>query len=153
MTEVITVEVAKVTSKGQITIPISIRRKLEINEGDKVLFVYKSEGVLMVNPNTYQGGAADFTETAKADAAVQYSPPKEKPAVKPPQKTTAQPTVTETDIEDVFIEVDVVYEEAGDEVLPEPKAPPAKATSSVKQVGGLDLSTLLDDIRSIGSNI
>ena len=32
-------ELAKVTSKGQITIPVDIRRKLGVKEGDKVLFV------------------------------------------------------------------------------------------------------------------
>ncbi|MBR5508946.1 MAG: AbrB/MazE/SpoVT family DNA-binding domain-containing protein, partial [Lachnospiraceae bacterium] len=32
-------ELAKVTSKGQITIPIEIRRKLGLKEGDKVLFI------------------------------------------------------------------------------------------------------------------
>lgn len=31
-------ELAKVTSKGQITIPIEIRKKLGIKEGSKVLF-------------------------------------------------------------------------------------------------------------------
>ena len=147
-------EVAKVTSKGQITIPISIRRKLEINEGDKVLFVYKPEGVLMVNPMTYQAGAADFAETtAKPEVDTKpVTPAKEKPAVKTPQRATAQPAYTETD-EEVYIEADVIYEEPKDEAKPEPKAPPPRATTSGKQVGGLDLSTLLDDIRSIGSNI
>ena len=32
-------ELAKVTSKGQITIPIEIRKKLGIKEGSKVLFL------------------------------------------------------------------------------------------------------------------
>ncbi|NCC62263.1 MAG: AbrB/MazE/SpoVT family DNA-binding domain-containing protein, partial [Verrucomicrobiae bacterium] len=31
-------ELAKITSKGQITIPVDIRRKLGVKEGDKVLF-------------------------------------------------------------------------------------------------------------------
>ena len=44
-------EMAKVTSKGQITIPVSIRRKLGINEGDKLLFIDRPDGVLVVNPN------------------------------------------------------------------------------------------------------
>jgi len=42
---------AKVTSKGQITIPVSIRRKLSINEGDKLLFIERQDGIMMVNPN------------------------------------------------------------------------------------------------------
>jgi len=32
-------EIAKVSSKGQITIPIEIRKKLNLKEGDKVVFV------------------------------------------------------------------------------------------------------------------
>ena len=32
-------ELAKVTSKGQVTIPIEIRKKLGIKNGDKVLFI------------------------------------------------------------------------------------------------------------------
>ena len=32
-------ELAKVTSKGQVTIPVEIRRKLGIKNGDKVLFM------------------------------------------------------------------------------------------------------------------
>ena len=43
-------DMAKVTSKGQITIPISIRKRLQINEGDKLLFIDRPNGVLMVNP-------------------------------------------------------------------------------------------------------
>ena len=31
-------ELAKLTSKGQITIPIEIRKKLRLKEGDKVFF-------------------------------------------------------------------------------------------------------------------
>ena len=32
-------ELAKVTSKGQVTIPVEIRKKLGIREGDKILFI------------------------------------------------------------------------------------------------------------------
>ena len=49
-------EMAKVTSKGQITIPVSIRRRLEINEGDKLLFIDNPDGVVMVNPNLLPAG-------------------------------------------------------------------------------------------------
>jgi AbrB family looped-hinge helix DNA binding protein len=43
-------ELAKVTTKGQVTIPISIRKRLGIKDGDKLLFVEKPDGVVMVNP-------------------------------------------------------------------------------------------------------
>ena len=42
-------EIAKVTSKGQITIPIAIRKALGLREGDKVLFLEQDGRVLMVN--------------------------------------------------------------------------------------------------------
>ena len=42
-------EIAKVTSNGQITIPSDIRRRLNIKDGDKVLFMESDSGVLMFN--------------------------------------------------------------------------------------------------------
>ena len=69
-------ELAKVTSKGQVTIPIAIRKLLGIKDGDKLLFVEKPEGVVIMNPtmmalervgNAFQSdaenlGLADETE-------------------------------------------------------------------------------------------
>ncbi len=43
-------ELAKVTSKGQVTIPVSIRKRLGIKDGDKLLFLEKPDGVVMLNP-------------------------------------------------------------------------------------------------------
>lgn len=42
-------ELAKVTSKGQITIPIDIRRKLGVKEGDKILFIEDQGRVIIMN--------------------------------------------------------------------------------------------------------
>lgn len=42
-------EIAKVTSKGQITIPIDIRRKLGIKEGSKVLFIEEAGKIYLLN--------------------------------------------------------------------------------------------------------
>ena len=42
-------EVAKITSKGQITIPIQIRKLLGVKEGDKVLSVENEGRVMMMN--------------------------------------------------------------------------------------------------------
>lgn len=42
-------ELAKVTSKGQVTIPVEIRRKLGIKDGDKVLFMEDGGRVYMMN--------------------------------------------------------------------------------------------------------
>ena len=42
-------ELAKVTSKGQVTVPIDIRKKLGIKNGDKVLFVEEAGRIYMMN--------------------------------------------------------------------------------------------------------
>lgn len=43
-------ELAKITSKGQITLPITIRRMLNLKEGDKVAFIEKDGNYILVNP-------------------------------------------------------------------------------------------------------
>ena len=42
-------ELARVSSKGQITIPIEIRKKLNLEEGDKVLFVEEGDNIYVLN--------------------------------------------------------------------------------------------------------
>lgn len=46
-------ELAKVTSKGQVTIPIAIRNMLGIREGDKILFIEDGEKVVLMNASTH----------------------------------------------------------------------------------------------------
>ena len=43
-------ELAKITSKGQITLPISIRRTLNLKDGDKVAFIEKYGNYIVINP-------------------------------------------------------------------------------------------------------
>ena len=45
-------EVAKVSSKGQINIPVAIRKVLNLNEGDKVIFVVDGKSVRMLNASS-----------------------------------------------------------------------------------------------------
>jgi antitoxin PrlF len=42
-------ELAKLTSKGQITIPKEIRDKLKLKTGDKVIFIYEGEKIIFAN--------------------------------------------------------------------------------------------------------
>ena len=42
-------ESAKVTAKGQVTIPKSIREFLEIKEGSKILFIQKGDNLIIKN--------------------------------------------------------------------------------------------------------
>ena len=43
-------ELAKITSKGQITLPINIRRALKLNDGDKVAFIESNGQFILTNP-------------------------------------------------------------------------------------------------------
>ena len=52
-------EVAKITSKGQITIPVDVRRKMRLKDGDKVIFInengrYYVENAALVAINRIQ---------------------------------------------------------------------------------------------------
>jgi len=42
-------EIAKITSRGQITIPIDIRKKLGLKDGDKVIFVEDGDKIVFAN--------------------------------------------------------------------------------------------------------
>ncbi len=42
-------ELARLTSKGQITIPIAIRKKLKLKEGDKVFFIEEDGKIIFQN--------------------------------------------------------------------------------------------------------
>ena len=42
-------ELAKITSKGQITIPVDVRRKLGVKKGDKILFIEEDGKIYILN--------------------------------------------------------------------------------------------------------
>ena len=42
-------ELAKVTTKGQVTIPKSIREQLNLKEGSKILFIQKGNDIIIKN--------------------------------------------------------------------------------------------------------
>jgi len=42
-------ELAKITPRGQITIPIEIRKKLGVKDGDKVVFIEDNGRIIMEN--------------------------------------------------------------------------------------------------------
>jgi len=45
-------ELAKITSKGQITIPKDIRNKMNLKTGDKILFFEENDKIFLQNSNT-----------------------------------------------------------------------------------------------------
>jgi AbrB family looped-hinge helix DNA binding protein len=49
--ETIMLDVAKISIKGQVTIPVEIRKKLGLKEGDKVVFMEKGGDVVLLNSN------------------------------------------------------------------------------------------------------
>ncbi len=54
-------EVATMTSKGQITIPVAVRKQLKLEQGDKVVFIEDDQGVRILNAAALtfnQGGEA-----------------------------------------------------------------------------------------------
>lgn len=59
-------EVAKITSRGQITIPIDIRKKLGVREGDKVVF-FEDHGQIIV-ANAAKIAFANMREAFKGEA-------------------------------------------------------------------------------------
>ena len=44
-------EMARLSSKGQITLPASIRKMLGLTEGSKVIFAKKDNDIVMINSN------------------------------------------------------------------------------------------------------
>lgn len=56
-------EMAKISAKGLVTIPIAIRKLLNLSVGDKVIFIEDGDGVRMFNAsslgleNNKEGGA------------------------------------------------------------------------------------------------
>ena len=42
-------DVSRVTSKGQVTIPVEMRRKLGVKDGDKVVFFVEGNRIIIAN--------------------------------------------------------------------------------------------------------
>ena len=62
-------ELAKVTSKGQVTLPIAIRRSLGLKTGDKVAFVERQGQFFLVNSDALTVRIDDELDQADAAAA------------------------------------------------------------------------------------
>lgn len=59
-------EMSKITSKGQITIPKAVREELRLNEGDRVVFLRTNSGFLITKESTVTSGEIfleGFSET------------------------------------------------------------------------------------------
>ena len=68
---------AKVSANGQVTVPVEIRRKLNLKEGDKILFFERSNGEVVINnasataiinaQKAFEGAAQDFGVNSEED--------------------------------------------------------------------------------------
>ena len=59
-------EISRVTSKGQITIPIEIRKKLNLKTGDKVVFIEEGDKIIFANSSMI--ALREFQEGMKGEA-------------------------------------------------------------------------------------
>jgi antitoxin PrlF len=62
-------ELAKITSKGQITIPQEIRKKLNLKQGDKVIFYEENGKIYFQNSSLIALSAIQNEMTGKAEKA------------------------------------------------------------------------------------
>lgn len=67
---------AKVSANGQVTVPVEIRRLLQLKEGDKLLFIERDGQVVIDNASTtaiiraqdaFTGAAKDFGVSSADD--------------------------------------------------------------------------------------
>lgn len=58
---------AKVMSKGQITIPVEIRKHLDLKPGDYVTFIISQEGLVRLTPS-FVNGLEKLQEAMKGEA-------------------------------------------------------------------------------------
>jgi AbrB family looped-hinge helix DNA binding protein len=68
---------AKVSANGQVTVPVEIRKKLNLKEGDKILFFERNDGEVVINnasataivnaQKAFEGTAKDFGIKSEGD--------------------------------------------------------------------------------------
>ncbi len=59
-------ELAKLSSKGQLTIPQEIRRKLSLKQGDKVIFVEDGDRIYLLNASI--AAFKEFADSMRGEA-------------------------------------------------------------------------------------
>ena len=59
-------EISRITSKGQITIPIEIRKKLNLKTGDKVVFIEDGDKIIFANSSMI--ALKEFQQAMKGEA-------------------------------------------------------------------------------------
>ena len=60
---------AKISVNGRVTIPIEIRRRLGLKEGDKVVFVENGDNIILLNSNRFAFEEFQRDMTGEAEKA------------------------------------------------------------------------------------
>ncbi|MDR0442800.1 MAG: AbrB/MazE/SpoVT family DNA-binding domain-containing protein [Treponema sp.] len=68
---------AKVSANGQVTVPVEVRKKLNLREGDKILFFERNDGEVVINnasttaivnaQKAFKGAAKNFGAKSEND--------------------------------------------------------------------------------------
>jgi AbrB family looped-hinge helix DNA binding protein len=68
---------AKVSANGQVTVPVEIRKKLNLKEGDKILFFERTDGEVVISnasataiinaQKVFEGATKDFGVKSEDD--------------------------------------------------------------------------------------
>ena len=67
-------EITKMTAKGQITLPVAIRKHLGLKTGDKVGFILDGGGIQVVNVSTLTFGGKGADTGVKAEHEKKETP-------------------------------------------------------------------------------
>lgn len=71
-------EIAKLTTKGQLTLPITIRRQMGLDAGDKIAFMEKDGEIMLINidrisvgsPKNYNANIQNVIASMKIEGLV-----------------------------------------------------------------------------------
>jgi len=64
---------ARISCNGQITVPVEIRRALDVKSGDKIVFLRKHNGEIVMK-NLNAAALAEAQRILNADAILEESP-------------------------------------------------------------------------------
>lgn len=80
-------EIAKLTSKGQITIPKAVRENLGVVTGDKLIFIKCDSGYLVCNGDNFNATVDETTAEVSIPAFVRETHPAPSPAPRAEKRT------------------------------------------------------------------
>jgi len=76
-------DTARLSSKGQVTIPINIRRKLGLKEGENVIFIEKFGNVIITSENKLSSVVAENVPNEASFILSQFNETIEEPFITP----------------------------------------------------------------------